>query len=313
MKTTYKNISVKLKAGVCALALTSAFLVPSTPAYAANTNKPTVATSQKVNKNTLYKTAEKRKKLVSQAVDALDETRAALKALDDKDTKKAVSKLEDATGKLEILLARDPGLQLVPAAINVRTYSVLATPQNIMKIRDQVKTLLDAGRIQQARHIMMGLASETDINTTNIPLATYPAAIKLAARLIYQGKIATAKNVLQSALNTTVITQAIVPLPVVAARISLQEAERLAENTHRNDKQNLRLSELLDSANASIKMAEDLGYGQKKDFKNFYAEIAKIRNKTSSGQSGTGFFETIKKYLASMTNDSQSSQSADMI
>ena len=182
-----------------------------------------------------------------------------------------------------------------------------------MKIRDQVKTLLDAGRIQQARHIMMGLASETDINTTNIPLATYPAAIKLAARLIYQGKIATAKNVLQSALNTTVITQAIVPLPVVAARISLQEAERLAENTHRNDKQNLRLSELLDSANASIKMAEDLGYGQKKDFKNFYAEIAKIRNKTSSGQSGTGFFETIKKYLASMTNDSQSSQSADMI
>lgn len=306
MQTTQKNISLKLKAGVCAFALVATLGASVTSVYAANDDKAATTTGQQVQKSTQDKTAEKRREIVSEAVTALNDTREALKALDDKDSKKALSILQETTGKLEIILARDPSLKLVPAAVNVSTYSVIATPDDVQKLRDQTKSLLDSGKIQEARHLMMGLASETDINTTNIPLATYPAAIKQAAKLIDEGKTDEAKNVLQAALNTTVMTQTIIPIPVVAAQALLTDAEKLAEKKQRSDEDNKHLSQLLDDAKTSIKFAEALGYGQKKDFEDFYAEIDKIRDKTSNSKFGTGFFEAIKGYMTSMTKNSQS-------
>lgn len=60
-----------------------------------------------------------------------------------------------------------------------------------------------------------------------------------------------------------------------------------------------------ETKSSSIKLAQELGYGQKKDFEHFYEEIDKIRDKTSDGKSGTGFFDVIKDYMTSMTKDSQ--------
>jgi hypothetical protein len=171
--------------------------------------------------------------------------------------------------------------------------------------------LLDDGKVQEARRRMQTLASETDINTTNIPLATYPTAIKQAAKLIDEGKTEEAKAVLQTALNTVVVTQKIVPLPVVAAEAMLKEAENLAEKKERKEEESKRLSELLTAAQASIKLAQELGYGQKSDFSHFYEEIDTIRDKTAEGKSGLGFFDAIKGYMTSMTKDSQPEKAAN--
>ena len=311
MKTTHENLLKKLNAGVCALAFTGVLLASTVTASAANDDKASAQTTQQVEKNTQAKTAEKRKEIVSEAVSALNDTRDALKALDDKDSQKALSVLQGVTGKLEIILARDPSLTLVPAGVNAVTYSIVGPLDDIKKMRDQAKNLLDDGKIQEARHLMQDLASETDINTTNIPLATYPAAIKKAAKLIDEGKTEEAKAVLQTALNTVVVTQTIVPLPIVAAQAMLKEADKLAENKQRKADENKRLSALLDGAQASIKFAQTLGYGQKKDFDSFYEEIDKIRNKTADGKSGSGFFETIKGYMTSMTKNSQPEKPAN--
>jgi hypothetical protein len=73
------------------------------------------------------------------------------------------------------------------------------------------------------------MASETVVSVSNIPLATYPAAIKDAAKLIDENKTNEAKSALQTALNTQVVTETIIPLPVVLAQASLKEAETLAE------------------------------------------------------------------------------------
>jgi hypothetical protein len=58
------------------------------------------------------------------ATGAIQDTQAALKQLDEGKTKEALAALERATGKLDIILARDPKLELAPAAVGVVTYDV---------------------------------------------------------------------------------------------------------------------------------------------------------------------------------------------
>ncbi len=304
MNTTNKKVRTRLKMSVCALALTGVLSINTFPAFAIEIKTDTQASSQ-VEKNAQEKTAEKRKEIVSEAVSALNDTQSALKALDENDSKKALSILQGVTGKLEIILARDPSLKLVPAGVSAETYTVIGSVDNVKNMRDQAKQLLNDGNVQEARRLLQTLVSETDVNTINIPLATYPAAIKQAARLIDAGDTEGAKNILQTALNTVVVTQAIIPIPVVTAQAMLKDAEKLAENKQRTDEDNKHLTELLNGAQTSIKLAQELGYGQKQDFAHFYDEIDRIRDKTAGGKSGAGFFDSIKSYMTAMTKNSQ--------
>lgn len=301
-----KNTLSKLKAGVFTLALTGVLVIPSTVALSANDNV-SVEADKKVEKNTQTQTSEKRKEVLSDAVMALQETRTALKALDEGKTKEALSALEKATGKLEIILARDPSLALAPTGVSAMTHDILGSVKAVKQARDEAEDLLDKGKVQDARRLIGSLASETVISTMNLPLATYPDAIKEAVRLIDKGKTEEAKIVLQTALNTLVVTKTIIPLPVVIAENLLKEAEALAENKDRTEEENKKLSDLLRVAQNEIELAQALGYGSKKNFDIFYKEIDLVREKTSDGKSGTGFFKKIKDSMTGLFNESQSS------
>ncbi len=305
-----KNVILnKLKTGVCTFALATLIIGSSSVVYAENVDTTVAANADvPIEQNVQDQTAEKRKEIVNEAVTALRETHNALKALDEEKSKEALSALEKATGKLEIILARDPTLALAPTGVTAVTQNVLGSLKAVKDARKDAKNMLDDGKVQEARRLLRGLASETVISTTNIPLATYPLAIKSAAKLIDEGKTEEAKNVLQTALNTMVITQKVIPLPVVSAEALLAEAETLAENKERTEDENQRLSGLLEAAEVEIKFAQALGYGQKKDFERFYDEIGAIQEKTSGGKSGVGFFDKIKGFMGSMTTDSQPAQ-----
>jgi hypothetical protein len=303
-KTSNRNFIQGLKTGVCTFALASMLIAPL-PSLAANENAPSSKSDAQVQQNTHDETTQKRKQIVSEAVSAITETGNALNALDEGKTKDALSALERATGKLELILARDPKLALAPTSVSAVTYDVYGSADAVKKAGLEAEDFLEEGKVQEARHILKGLASETVISTANIPLATYPAAIKEAVRLIDQNKTEEAKAVLQTALNTLVITDAIVPLPVVRAREFLKEAETLSEKTERTAEDNQRLTTLLDASRKEIEMAQALGYGTKKDFDTFYKELALIEEKTSGGKSGSGFFESIKTSMTSMFDDSQ--------
>jgi hypothetical protein len=254
-------------------------------------------------------TAEKRKEIVEEATTAIRETQNALKALDEKKNKEAIAALERATGKLTILLARDPELALAPAAFGVVTYDLLADIDAVKALREEIKDALDDGRVQQARHLIRNLASETVISVSNIPLATYPDAIKRAANRIDDGKIEEAKQILQRALNTIVITDTIIPLPVVSAEELLKEAESLTEKAARSKEEDEHLAALLKDARTELKFAQTLGYGSKKDFKNLYEQLDQIENKTKGGESGIGYFTRIKGYLKDTLESSQHRES----
>jgi hypothetical protein len=243
---------------------------------------------------------EKREEIIHEAQSALQETENALTALNSNRQKDALSALERATGKLEIILAREPKLALAPINIDVTKHDVEMTLEAIQKIRNKTEQLFKEGEIQKARQILNTLGSELVISEADIPLATYPDALKTVSPLIDKGKIKEAKEALFKALNTVVITNHIIPLPIVRAEKILKEAESMAETENRSSKGNDSLDVILKNARYQLKMAEALGYGDKKDYSALYGQLKAIEKKTEKGKSGKGFFTDIKNSLADM-------------
>jgi len=284
-------------------------LIASAPAFAEDTALPTEAQAQseatesiqpQVDANASDQAAEKRKKITSDAVAAVNETKKALKLLDEKKIDEALAALERATGKLELILVRAPELALAPVDVVVNTYDLLASLDTVKAVIHEVENYLEDGEVQKARSLLGNLASEIVISTTNIPLATYPEAIKAITPLIDAGKIDEAKLGLQAALNTLVITDKVIPLPVTRAEKLLKKAEELAESKQRTDKDNESLAKQLDEARKQLKMAELLGYGDKKAFKPMYEQLDAIEKKSVGGKGGKGWFDKLKQQLSDL-------------
>jgi len=260
----------------------------------------TESVQPQVEEKSVDKAAEKRRKIIAEATAAVDKTKTALKALEDKKTDEALKALEVATGKLELILARDPKLALAPVDVDVETYDLLASLDTIKAVIKEAEDYLEDGEIQMARPLMANLASEIVIQTTSIPLGTYPDAIKAITPLIDEGRIDEAQTGLQAALNTLVVTEDIIPLPMLRAEQLLRNAEALAENEDRTIKDNETLADLLKDARTQLKMAELLGYGTKQSFKPMYEQLDQIESKTSGGKGGKGWFEKIKNQMEEM-------------
>ena len=150
--------------------------------------------------------------------------------------------------------------------------------------------------MQKARVLVRDLASEIIISVVSIPLKTYPDAIKAVAPLIDRGKIDEAKVAIEVALSTLVVIDHIIPLPLVRADVKVAEAEALAQKEGRSKN----LAKSLNEAREQLKLAEALGYGNKKDYEKFYAEIDEIEGKTEGGKSGKGWFAQVKEHLGGL-------------
>ena len=255
---------------------------------------------QDVDKSTGSETEKQRKKLVDDAVFAVSLTRDALKALDDNKKDEALQTLEKVTGKLELVLARDPALAMVPVSVTTTIYDVLAKTETVKKIVDEAKKALNDGRVQNARRLLSNLASEVVVRTTNLPMATYPNAIKQVAPLIDSGKIDEAKQQLQIALNLMVVTDVVMPLPTTRADVMLKEAETLAEKKDRSKEENDRLTELLKETRQQVDFGRELGYFHKDRAREIDDELNQIEKKTGIGKSGKGFFDKMKGFFKSL-------------
>ena len=173
--------------------------------------------------------AEKRATLLMDAQSAFEETRNAFDALDKGDKQAALAALARATGKLDLVVARDPKMALAPVSVATTVIDLYTTPDTVKGVVKQAKDDLSNEQVQQARLLVQNLASEADIHVTEIPLATYPSAIKAIAPLVDAGKTEEAKAALFAALSTLVIETYVVPLPKVRAEAMLKTAETLAK------------------------------------------------------------------------------------
>ena len=256
------------------------------------------AIERKVRRKGAAKADIERRKIFDEAVAALRETRNAIAALEKKDGKKALAALEKAIGKLELVLARDPRLALAPVDVTSRTLDIYADVKSVRKAVAEAVRLLKTGRVQEARALVSGLASEIVIEVLNIPLVTYPDAIKAVVPLIERGKYREAREALVAALNTLVVTRHVIPLPILRVEQMLERAERLAEKANRSAAEEKELAGILKAARGELRFAEALGYGRKSDFRHFYEQLDEIARRTKAGGHGRGFFDELKKALA---------------
>lgn len=270
----------------------------SVPNKAQEQSGPTKAIEAQIDKQTAAAAAEKRKQLLTDAAAAIAQTQQAVKALDDKKSDVALKALADATGKLALMLSRDPSLKLAPIATDVVTMDVFAKPETIKLTLAEARKALSDNDIRTVRSLVDLLASEVQIRTTHIPLATYPAAIKAATPLIDAGKLDEARTQLQAALGTIVVTTDVIPLPKLRAENLLKGAQALTEKNNRSKEENDKLANDLKTVREQLQIAELLGYGKKRDFKPLYAQLDAIEKSAAQGSSNTGWFDKIRKQVA---------------
>jgi len=232
------------------ISLATATLLFSTAVYA--------KTSTEVSKETIKQAKQDAKThqvaLVQEAVKSLLLTQKVLVDIDKKDTKDAIKDLEDAIGKLEVILANKKTPKLLPVDSSVKAIEFVG---NLKKVKDDIKVvkkLIADGKLQDARKLLNTLQSQINIITVSIPLVSYPDALKLAAKYLHDNKTHEAKMVLETALNTLVEEKIVLPIPILKAEGLIKAASLIAKS---DKNQALRH---LDQAKEELEIAKTLGY-----------------------------------------------------
>lgn len=264
----------------------------------------TEAVGESVGEKAGDEVVKKRAELLSEAIEALEQTKAAIENLENDDGDKALDALAAATGRLDILLARDPGLALAPVEVATSRTDIIATVADVRTIRDRIEALVKAGRLQDARVLMETFASEIRIHTTNIPLATYPSAIRDAARLIDQGKLGEAQSVLETALSTLVIEEEILPLPLLraqamlsAAEMQLQDATAEGSEPQEGDESQIDPTIYIENASYQLELARALTYGNDDLYEKLTQDIEELKKRVGEENESGDLFESIDKQI----------------
>jgi predicted Zn-ribbon and HTH transcriptional regulator len=239
---------------------------------------------------------ERVKKITQEAVESINLVAKVIELLDKKEKDKALEEIANILGKLEVLIARDPNLQLVPVDVKEQVVDFPGTIDDVEAAKTEVVALIKAGEVQLARDIMLNLASELDIYVTALPIGTYPVVLKAIIPLIEQEKFNEAKALLIEALETLVIEKIVIPLPILRAEQAIIRANELANKENPNKDE---LKELLAYAKEQLKLAEALGYGRVDiNYKDLYEEIEKLEKILEGDESTKDVFATLKEKLS---------------
>lgn len=265
-----------------------------------NDLKTNVQTQQKETKE------EEGKKIIQEALNAYDETLNAVDHLDKKEKDKALEALERAVGKLDILVGRFPEIAYLPIHVDVQTLNVVADLGTIKRQRDEIESLVKNGYLQAARQMLDYLVSEIRITSVNLPMSTYPTAIRGAAKLIEENKLEEAKKSLATTLSTIVTFENSIPIPVLNSQSLIKEAAKITAETTpaklSKDKKDEALA-LLKRAHQELEVAEELGYGKRDwEFAEVHKDIKEIESKVTKNEESASFFDQLKTRIEGFKN-----------
>jgi hypothetical protein len=237
---------------------------------------------------------EGEKAIDKDAAAALEEAQKAVKAIADGNTDQALAAIERATGKINILTARNPAAALIP--VKVEVVIVDLAPKDSRAVRDlsaAARKALSNDDYPQARVLLDRLASEIHVKTYNLPLATYPAAMQTAARLLDEKKTEEAKQALVTALNTLIVTDQALPLPLVEAQGAVKEAQA------KRDKDKPAARKLLAAAKDELERAKSLGYANKDpEYASLNQSIADLDKQLGGAESTTSAFANLRENMS---------------
>ena len=235
---------------------------------------------------------ELEKRLVQEAVSAVEETKRAIAAIEKKDKDAAIKAIEQAIGELDIILARDPDLALLPTDYAIAVVNVgLDDEKTIKDIRHEIKKAINFGYFDVARRLLNSLASEIRIVVTNLPLASYPDALKEAARLIDEDKGEVAKEVLELAFSTFVIEEEYLPIPLLKAHKLIEDASSQSDREE--------AMQLLAEAHTQLRLSQKLGYAEADvEYDELKTELENLKKQLKDGEHSHHTFGELKTKVA---------------
>lgn len=235
--------------------------------------------------------------LDSEAVVAIQQTERAVNAIAEGRVDEALKAIEQATGKINILLGRNPKTALI--AVNFEVSIIDRAPRDFSEIallKDAAEIALDLNDLPSARTLLDSLRSEIRVRLYQLPLATYPDALAEAARLLDQKKNSDAASVLLVALNTLAVTDQVTSIPLLLARKAVSSAQSLAEKDKDSAEQ------MLDVARNELERAMELGYtSNDSEYKDLLAQIRNLRKQLKGPEDTSSPFSKLKEKLAALT------------
>ncbi len=234
-------------------------------------------------------------KIVKEALNSVLLTKKVLVDLEQNKKDLAIKDLESAIGKLEVIMAKKDAPKLLPIDASVSALEYVGSAKDVKKSVELVKDLLDDGKVQEARKLLSSLASEINIISVNLPLVSYPDALKLAAKYIHDGKIDSAKATLHTALSTMVEEVVVVPIPLLKAEALIEAASKIAKK----DKE--QALKHLESAKEELRVAEALGYLSDSDvtYKVLNEKIEAVEKEIKGKNRAEKLFDELKEKFAS--------------
>jgi hypothetical protein len=222
---------------------------------------------------------------IEQAAQAIDSITAGKKA-------DALKAIEEATGKVNIVLARNPELAFIPVSCEALVIDTAPRDiDDIEKLTDAVDAAISVDDLPTARALLGALRSEVRVRTYNLPLGIYPTALQQAARLLDKNSQA-ASIALLAALNSLVTVDQFTPLPLLVAQEAINQAQTSAQKD-KNEAQ-----KVLETAEFELNRATALGYAaQDPEYAALKDDISKLKKQVKGSEDSTSAFSKLKARL----------------
>lgn len=232
------------------------------------------------------------------ATAVIRETRNALDAIAKTDKAGAIAALERATGKVNILLARNPSTALIPESVEVVLHDTAPGDRSAIAAQtDAILAAINRRDYALARVLLDSLRSEIRIRTSNVPLATYPAALREAARLLDAGKNEDAAETLRAALSTVVIIDRAIALPLIRAAQAIEAAQDLS------GKQKAEALRHLAVARSQLEQAQALGYLDADKTAGLTGQITAVETLLQRNQNASTAFAKLRADLGTTSRE----------
>ncbi len=234
-------------------------------------------------------------KMTAEALTSVAETRAILYDIANGNVDEAIEKGKKLIGNFEILMEKDPSIALLPVDVDYRKNELITDLETVRSEIKLAEDAMDDGYYQLAGDILANLKSEIIISTYYIPTATYPEAIKAATIALENSDTTGAQLILFNVLNTVVIEETVLPLPVMKAEQMILEAASIDAAGHENADKVLNL---LDHAAYQLTLAEELGYGKRdKEYEHLADLIKELKKSVKKKQDSSVKFDELKEVV----------------
>ncbi len=262
-----------------------------------NMSKDTLA--MRVQQKTMQEIQKRQARIEKEAIEVVKQTNQAMKFIYTGNAKKAEAALGTALDSTKTLLKKHPNDDLIPVDISVKAQDLITTIPQVDQTVKTAKEEMTKGNYQEAAGLLNNLKSEIDITTVNLPLGGYPSGLKQALGLLKKNKTNQAQQVLVGLMNSLVINQAIMPLPVLRAQVMMDEAQIMFNG--KQDK--AKVVNLLKNADYQLKLAQALGYGHfDKEYTDISNDIAKAKESVKNGSATSGTFDKLIKKTEAFKN-----------